>query len=158
MESLYETDALAWAEGQAALLRQLAGGARLSEPVDWPNVIDEVQDVGLSELRTCQSLLEQASTHLLKLHQTPNNQAAKHWRDETSAFLNDLQRRFTPSMRQRLDLDDLYRKALKRARALDVKDQSLRLPETCPFTLQELLSDDVDELHARLANGMLKAP
>ncbi|MBV8574866.1 MAG: DUF29 family protein [Acetobacteraceae bacterium] len=51
-DALYERDALAWAEQQAKLLRRLAAGERLNPSVDWPNVIEEVQDVGLSELRT----------------------------------------------------------------------------------------------------------
>jgi len=63
---LYERDALAWAELQADFLRRLAAGERLNAAVDWPNVIEEVQDVGLSELRACQSLLAQAPVHLLK--------------------------------------------------------------------------------------------
>ncbi len=75
-DGLYERDALAWAEQQADLLRRLAAGARLNAAVDWPNVIEEVQDVGLSELRACQSLLEQALAHLLKLHALPEGQAA----------------------------------------------------------------------------------
>ena len=64
-------DALAWAEQQAALLRRLAAGERLNEAVDWPNVIEELQDVGLSELRACRSLLAQALAHLLKLRGWP---------------------------------------------------------------------------------------
>ena len=48
MDSLYDTDALAWSEQQADLLRRLAGGERLNEAVDWPNVIEEVADAGLS--------------------------------------------------------------------------------------------------------------
>ena len=59
-DDLYQRDALAWAEHQATLLRRLARGERLNEAVDWPNVIDEVQDVGQSELRACRSLLVQA--------------------------------------------------------------------------------------------------
>ena len=62
-DGLYERDALAWAERQADLLRRLAAGERLNEPVDWPNVIEEVQDVGLSELRACKRLLRQAWQH-----------------------------------------------------------------------------------------------
>lgn len=50
-DDLYRRDALAWAEQQAGLLRRLATGERLNEAVDWPNVIDEMQDVGLLELR-----------------------------------------------------------------------------------------------------------
>ena len=59
-DGLYERDALAWSERQADLLRRLAAGERLNEAVDWPNVIEEVQDVGLSELRAVRSLLVQA--------------------------------------------------------------------------------------------------
>lgn len=151
MDGLYETDVLAWAERQAALLRKVADGERPNEPVDWSNVIEELQDVGLSELRPCQSLLEQALTHLLKLYASPDDRAAKHWRDEVRAFLNDAQRRFTPSMRQRLDLEDLYGKALRRVRAsMDADDPLPSLPKLCPFMLQELLSEDVVELDARL--------
>ncbi|MBV8524874.1 MAG: DUF29 family protein [Acetobacteraceae bacterium] len=43
-------------------------------------MIEEVQDVGLSELRACQSLLQQALVHLLKLHAWPDSPAAPHWR------------------------------------------------------------------------------
>ena len=61
-DSLYERDALAWAERQAGLLRRLAAGKLLDEAVDWANVIDEVADVGLSELRACRSLLRPANS------------------------------------------------------------------------------------------------
>ena len=50
MSGLYERDALAWAEQQAALLDRMAAGERLNEAVDWPNVIEEVRDVGLVPL------------------------------------------------------------------------------------------------------------
>ena len=151
-DGLYERDALAWAERQADLLRRLAAGERLNAEVDWPNVIEEVQDVGLSELRACQSLLEQALAHLLKLHVLPQSQAAKHWRDEIRAFLHDAQRRFTPSMRQRIGLDDLYGKAAGRARAAaeDGGGTADTVPDACPFTLEELLSADVVMLSSKL--------
>ena len=56
-DGLYERDAFAWSERQADLLRRLAAGERVNEAVDWPYVIEEVQDLGLSELRACRSLL-----------------------------------------------------------------------------------------------------
>jgi hypothetical protein len=153
-DGLYERDALAWAEQQAALLRRLAAGEAVNEAVDWPNVIEEVRDVGLSELRACQSLLEQALAHLLKLHTLPESEAARHWRDEIRAFLHDAQRRFTPSMRQRIGLDDLYAKAAGRARAAaeDIGVTPRPLPEACPFALDELLAGhlSVAELVGRL--------
>ena len=152
-DGLYEHDALAWADRQAALLRRVASGEGVNEAVDWPNVIEEVQDVGLSELRACQSLLEQALTHLLKLHAMPGSGSAKHWRDEVRAFRHDAGRRFTPSMRQRIGLEDLYGKALERARGA-MEDNGVvpgPLPEACPFALDDLIGRvDVAALVARL--------
>ena len=151
-EGLYERDALAWAEQQADLLRRLAGGERLNEAVDWPHVIEEVRDVGLSQLRACQSLLQQAMTHLLKLHAWPGSQAATHWEGEAGTFLDDAQRRFTPSMRQRIDLEGLYAAASRRARvARDEAGAPRPVPDACPFTLDELLAGDVTELRSKLA-------
>lgn len=151
-DDLYRRDALAWAEQQAALLRRLAAGERLNEAVDWPNVIEEVQDVGLSELRACQSLLQQAMTHLLKLHAWPDSRSVRHCRSEAGSFLDDAEQRFTPSMRQRIGLDGLYAKALRRAReAADDSGIPQSLPMNCPFALDELLAGNTAELIAKLA-------
>jgi hypothetical protein len=154
-DSLYERDALAWSERQADLLRRIAAGERLNEDVDWPNVIEEVQDVGLSELRACNSLVRQAMLHLLKLHAWPGSRAASHWHDEIGAFLADAGDRFTSSMRQRISLLDQYAKALHLARtATDDTGGPRPLPEACPFTLDDLLAErpDITALLARLGS------
>ena len=149
-DGLYEHDALAWAEQQATLLRRLAAGERVNDAVDWPNVIEELQDVGLSELRSCQSLLLQAMTHLLKLHAWPGSQSATHWRGEAGVFLDDAERRFTPSMQQRIGLEVLYAKVLRRAReATDAAGAPRPLPDACPFELDGLLAGDLAELIPR---------
>ncbi len=146
-DGLYERDALAWSERQAALLRRLAAGERLNETIDWAKIIEEVQDVGLSELRACQSLLRQAMLHSLKLRAWPDSAAAAPWRQETGTLLDDAKDRFTPSMRQRIDLDELYAKALRRARSVtDDKGHPRQLPDVCPFTSNQLLDGDVSVL------------
>ena len=151
MDSLHDTDALAWSEQQADLLRRLAAGERLNEAVDWANVIEEVGDVGLSQLHACESLLEQALAHLLKGQAWPGNQSVEHWMDEADAFLSDAGRRFSPSMRQRIDLDRLYARALGRVRRVTERTGTPReLPPALPFTLQELLAGDLAELAAKL--------
>ena len=61
-DDLYERDILSWAERQSALLRRLANGERLNEAVDWPHVIEEIEDVGRSELRACESMPLDRST------------------------------------------------------------------------------------------------
>ena len=150
-DGLYEHDALAWAEQQATLLRRLAAGERVNDAVDWPNVIEELQDVGLSELRSCQSLLLQAMIHLLKLHAWPGSQSAGQWRAEAGVFLDDAGQRFTPSMRQRVGLEALFAKALRRAReAADDAGVPRPLPDACPLGLDEMLAGDLAELVAKL--------
>lgn len=140
-DGLYERDILGWAEEQAALLRRLANGERVNAAIDWPHVIEEVQDLGLSELRACESLLRQAMVHLLKLGAAPDDPAATHWRGETAAFLADAAARFTPAMRRRLDLDALWRRALRQIAA---ETGSTPPAASCPFTLDEFLAEDSD--------------
>ena len=104
-DGLYERDILAWSEEQARMLQRLADGeAGVNAALDWPNLIEEVQDVGLSLLKACESLLRQAMVHLLKLHAWPGSRSAGHWRSEALGFLADARSR-SPSMRQRLDPD-----------------------------------------------------
>ena len=144
-DGLYESDALAWSDQQADLLRRLAAGELVNEAVDWPNVIEEVQDVGRSELRSCQSLLRQALTHLLKLYAWPASQATAHWQEEVMNVIDDAETRFAPSMRQHIDVADLYKRSLKRVRAAtDDAGEPRSLPEICPLTLDDLLAPDAD--------------
>ncbi len=153
-DGLYERDALAWAEQQAALLRRVAAGERVNDVVDWAHVIEEVADVGLSGLRACRSLLRQALVHLLKLHAEPRSQAAAHWQGEVAGFLTDVRDAFSPSMRQRIDLSELYADALYRTKDGDRDGPDLP-PDTCPFVLDDLLAQrpDVVMLLAKLASG-----
>lgn len=154
LEGLYDRDVLIWSEQQAALLRRLAAGELLNEAVDWENLIDEVEAVGRSELHACENHVRQALVHLLKLRTWQGNQAANHWRGETVGFLAGAQRSFTPSMRQRTDLEALYKLASKQVRIEAAGGSGLRpLPETCPFTLDELLAADAEvvDLETKLA-------
>lgn len=143
-DDLHDRDAVIWAEQQASLLRRLAQGERVNDSVDWPHVIEEIEDVGLSQLSACESWLRQAVVHLLKLRLGEDRPAA-HWRIETAGFLADAQARFSPSMRQRIDLEKQYAKALRQVRAGAPTGKLTRtLPASCPFTLDDLLADDLD--------------
>ena len=144
-DGLYQRDALLWSEQQADLLRRLAGGERLNAAVDWPNVIEEIQDSGRSELHACEGLLEQALVHLLKLHGAPGHPARQHWRVELLAFLAGARRRYAPSMGQRIDLQGLYDEALRQAGAA-LADAPVRpdWPKRCPFGMAQLLAPDAD--------------
>jgi hypothetical protein len=143
-DDLYWDDALLWSEQQAARLRRVAAGERVND-VDWEHVIEEIEDVGKTELRACTSLLREAVGHLLKLHGWPAHPGAENWRAEVLAFLRDATLAFSPSMRQKLDLAGLYRLALRDVRSITVDGvPATALPDSCPFELDDLLTDDVD--------------
>ncbi len=151
-DGLYDQDVLIWSDQQADLLRRLAAGERVNDAVDWTNVIEEVQDVGQSQLRSCRGLLRQAMLHLLKLHAWPTSRSVGHWGDEVDAFLSAAEDHFTPSMRQHLGVAGLYAKALRSARRANDQSGAARiLPDACPFMLDALLAGDVDGLLATLA-------
>ena len=151
-DNLYETDALAWAEHQADLLRRLAKGERLNETIDWENVIEEVESVGRSELHACESLLRQALIHLLKLHLAPVSRPAAHWRGEIDTFLADARHYASHYMRHRIAVSTPYAEAVSRLRSEAKRKGDLGLPPTCPFTLDDLLAEnpDVEALAAHI--------
>jgi hypothetical protein len=61
MSDLYDADILEWSERQAALLRRVAAGERVNDTApDWPNIIEEIESVGRSQLSAVRSLLTQA--------------------------------------------------------------------------------------------------
>ena len=64
--NLYESDVLAWSEHQAELLRRLGRGETV-HAVDWTNVAEEIEGVGLSILHDVETFLVRAIVHLLKL-------------------------------------------------------------------------------------------
>ena len=75
----YETDILVWSERQAELLRRHAAGERANDmDLDWPNIIEEVADVGRSSLRACRSQLLQALMHDLKAEAWPLSRDVPH--------------------------------------------------------------------------------
>jgi hypothetical protein len=139
MDSLYEADVLEWSGQQADLLRQLAAGQRPNEAPDWGNIIEEVEAVGRSEVTALRSLLVQALLHDLKVHAWPEASYIPHWRAEARGFRDDARDHFTPSMRQKIDLADLYRRALNRLPEAIDGQPPLPVPEVCPVTLDELL-------------------
>ena len=139
----YETDILEWSSQQAALLRRLATGERLNAPPDWANIIDEVEAVGRSELRAVESLLTQVMLHRLKVQAWPDSRGVPHWRREMESFLRDARADYTPSMRGRVDVARLYARAL--AHLPDWMDDvpALPVPELCPVTLDQPLTEGV---------------
>jgi hypothetical protein len=142
MGTLYDADILEWSEQQAALLRRHAESERANDgAIDWENVIDEVESVGREQLHAVESLLTVALAHMLKSQAWPVSREVPHWQAEARLFRRQARRRFSPSMRQKIDLAGLYADALA-ALPETIDDQApLPVPDACPVTLDELLAD-----------------
>lgn len=113
MSDLYDNDILLWSEQQAALLRRRAAGELVNDvELDWPNIAEEIEDVGRSELHAVESLLVQALRHILKAEAWPLFRDVPSWRADAIDFRRQARRRFVPSMRQKIDVASLYADAL----------------------------------------------
>ena len=143
MSDSYEDDILRWSEQQAAQLRRHAAGDRANDVApDWPNIIEEIESVGNEQLRAVTSLLIQALVHMLKAEAWPASRDVPHWRSEVRRFRIDAADRFSPSMRQRIDLARLYRRALRILPDSIDGQPPLPVSQLCPVTLDDLLADD----------------
>jgi hypothetical protein len=141
---LYDTDILLWSERQADLLRRHAAGELVSDAtIDWPNVIEEIESVGNEPLRAVESLLVQALRHMLKVEMWPVHRDAETWRADAIDFRQQAQRRFAPSMRQRIDMDRIYRHARRAMPETMDGTPPLPFPTELP-TLDELLAEPED--------------
>jgi hypothetical protein len=137
----YDTDILAWSERQTSLLRRVAAGEAANDTPDWTHIIEEIEDVGRSELRSCRSLLRQALRHMLKAEAWPLSRDAPTWRADAIDFRRQARDAFVPSMRQKIDIADLYADALAAMPETVDGVPPLPVPDVCPVTLDELLSD-----------------
>jgi hypothetical protein len=140
-DGLYERDILSWSQHQADLLRRLARGERGND-VDWEHVVEEIEDVGLSELHAVESFLDLMLVHLLKIHGWPDSPSVDHWRAKVGSFQKNAARRFAPSMRQRIDVAKLYADALEQLDGVHYDGVPAQpTPATCNFTLDMLLTE-----------------
>lgn len=153
MSDLYETDYATWVDRQADLLRRLAAGERgVNEAVDWPNLIEEVESLGRSDLDKIEGALAAALKHLMKIAAWPRAMTAGHWAAEMRGALVRGRRflRRSPGQRPKLDLAELHAGARaevlasarstgwrrsdwpRRARSPSTTCWRWRTPPTCP--------------------------
>jgi len=140
----YDTDIVAWAEEQASLLRTLSRESNLSNVIDWDNIAEEIETVGRSETRAVMSAIKLVFLHLMKLALLPNSSSSNHWKAEIVGWLTDIRTDFTPSMAQKINVQDFWKRALREMTILfsDTPEwQTSRLHDICPFELHELLNE-----------------
>jgi hypothetical protein len=137
MSDLYEDDIAAWAARQADLLRR-----RASNELDWDNIAEEIADVGRSEEREVESRLAIACEHLLKWEFQPGRRSNS-WRASVVQARTRIARviQRNPSLKPypATVLADAYRDGRDVAEA---ETGLLHLPETCLWTIEQVLDRD----------------
>ena len=89
---LYEEDFVRWAEQQSSALREAARtGTNL--PLDWENLAEEIESLGVSYRRELRSGMAVIIEHLLKLENSPAVDPRQGWIDTIG--------------RERLNIEDL---------------------------------------------------
>ena len=114
-DTLYETDICTWAEQQVAVLRSLASRVDLPNELDLPNVVEEIEDVGNSQLRSVRSFMRLMLSHLILIAVDADADSVGHWTREVATFRGELMLCWQRSMRQRIDMDVIWRHAVEEA-------------------------------------------
>ncbi len=146
-QTLYDDDILLWSEQQAAAIRKLGTTRDLPNELDIENVAEEIESVGRSELAAVKSYLRLIFLLLMKLAVEVDAKAARHWRSEIAGFHSDMLDRYAPSMRQRIEVDEIWRSARERS-MLDFEEaqqqQAAELPVRSPFSLDDFITERID--------------
>jgi len=139
---LYEDDFYAWSRQQAELLRS----GRFTD-LDLGHLAEEVEDLGESLYRSVRSRVRTIIEHLLKLEHSPAGEPQKGWRETVRTQRADLDEDLTAALRARIEtgLPRYYAKA-RRDAAAALRDYGEHraadaLPQTCPYTLDQITSD-----------------
>jgi hypothetical protein len=144
---LYDDDFHAWSLDQATRLRDLSRlQAPEAEGVDFEHIAEEIEDLGNEQRFQVESNLIQAISHLIKVAALPDASFGSGWRKEIRAALGVACDRFKPSMAQRIDMGQIWRRACVRARQ-DLEDDGVdlsALPRECPYDLETLVDLEYD--------------
>ena len=137
--SLYDEDFFAWTQAQGALLRRL----RLPG-LDARNVAEEIEDLGSSQRDAIESNLGVVLLHLLKWQFQPAKRKGG-WQSSVIEHRHRIakQLRKSPSLHGYPGevLAEEYETARRKA-AAETELPPTTFPETCPYTVEQVLDDD----------------
>jgi len=133
----YETDFYAWTQYQAELLR-----SKNIEQLDWTHLAEEIEDMGRSEKRQLESRLEVLIMHLLKW-QFQQNLRSRSWQLTLKEQRLRLEKLLQDNPSLKYNLEDVIERIYPLAVVSAERETGLSsFPETCPYSLTEILSFD----------------
>lgn len=138
MGTLYETDLVAWADEQAALLR--SGNLNA---LDTLNIAEEIESMGGSQRRELQSRMIGLIAHLLKWRFQPDHrskswrQTIYHHRDELEALLAQ-----SPSLKRAFDDEKIMKNLWRKAASVARRETHLDFPDSWVWPVELILDED----------------
>lgn len=146
-EELYEEDFYAWTRDQVRELRRVAA-THPNVALDFPHLIEEVADLGVSERDKVRSQTRRIIEHCLKLEYSPARDPRAGWYETIIDARIVLEDKLTPSLHRglRRRLPKLYEQARRVAagslRLHGEREAADALPHECPYRLADLLRHD----------------
>ena len=148
-KTLYENDFVAWSKEQAEALRAEAR-AGSNQKLDWENLAEEIESLGISEKRELRSQIQRIIHHLLKLEHSTAAEPRRSWdesighaRSEIELLLKD-----SPSLVrdvQSMITDEFARGSRKALRDLEKYgelDPAVKARfRSAPYTTEQILGD-----------------
>ena len=147
-ERLYDEDFFAWTQLQARELRRF-GRTRRNVALDVRHIAEEIAELGTERRDLLRSWTARIIEHLLLLEGSPAKAPRRGWIDEVVNFRSGIDRRLTRSLRRDLGVwsrEMLYAGAGGLGRKLErdgEAESGARLPERCPWTLDQTLGRSV---------------
>jgi len=136
----YETDVIAWANEQAALIR-----AGRFELLDIEHLADEIEDVGKSELREFESRMAVLLAHLIKWQFQPDHRG-KSWqrtiKDQRAMLMRRLDK--TPSLKPILNNPEFWAESWADAARIAENETGILnvFPESCPWDYDQIMNSE----------------
>jgi hypothetical protein len=138
---LYDDDYYAWTQYQAEVLRTMR---RADNRLDREHVAEEIEDLGKSERDAVRSQIVRIIEHLLKLEYSPAAAPRFDWMASIVEARRGLTDKMTATLRRDAEgkLPELYGDARELAglglRKFGENAAALRLPSSCPYTLDQI--------------------
>lgn len=140
-QSLYNKDFNAWALGEAQKLK-----LKQFDAVDWPNLIEEIEDMSKRERKSLKSRLITLMMHLLKWQVQSENQCNS-WRATIEAQRLEIKKLLQemPSLKNDLPIEIQNENNYKIALLKAVQETNLnknKFPNEMPYSQAQLLDDE----------------
>jgi Domain of unknown function DUF29 len=121
LKSLYDSDFLAWSKDQAEALRSVARGGS-NKPLDWENLAEEIESLGISQKSALRSQMRRVVRHLLKLEFSPTAAPRRGWFESVNDARGEIEDLLETSPSLRGEASGAVPMALRQGAKLAIRD------------------------------------